>query len=87
MRKPKSRIDVAIGDELKVLRQRNKLTLAEVAERMDCSRQLIMFYEKGIVSISVPQLIRICDIYNSSYIVVLEKVKSLVYTEQEDGSL
>ena len=87
MRKPKSRIDVAIGDELKVLRQRNKLTLAEVAERMGCSRQLIMFYEKGIVSISVPQLIRICDIYNSSYIVVLEKVKSLVYTEQEDGSL
>lgn len=87
MRKPKSKIDVAIGDELKVLRQRNKLTLAEVAERMGCSRQLIMFYEKGVVSISVPQLIRICDIYNSSYIVVLEKVKNLVYLEQEDGSL
>lgn len=87
MRKPKSNIDIAIGEELKALRSRNKLTLNQVAERMGCSRQLIMFYEKGIVSISVPQLIRICDIYNSSYIVVLEKVKSLVYTESEDGSL
>ena len=87
MRKPKSRIDVAIGEELKSLRLKNKLTLAVVAERMGCSRQLIMFYEKGIVSISVPQLIKICDIYNSSYIVVLEKVKALVYTEQDHGSL
>lgn len=81
MRKPKSELDIAIGNELRELRLKNHLTLKQVAERMNCTHQLIMFYERGIVSISVPQLVKICDIYNSSYIVVLEKVKSLIYKE------
>lgn len=72
-------IDVAIGRELHDIRKQRRMTLQEVADRLHCTRALISMYEKGKTSISVPQLVKMCDIYQVEYTEVLEKVRSFIY--------
>lgn len=74
-------IDVAIGRELHDIRKQRGFTLQEVADRLRCTRALLSMYEKGKTSISVPQLVRLCDIYQIQYTDVLERVRAFIYAK------
>lgn len=79
MKKTIDKIDLAIGEELRDLRKQRGMTLLDVAERIGCTKSLISHYEHGKASISVPQLIKLCEIYQVPYVDVLEKVKRYIY--------
>lgn len=79
MKKTLDKIDVAIGKELKAIRLDKNMTMEEVSYRLNCSKGLISMYESGKASISVPQLVKLCDIYNIQYGNLLDKVKKYVY--------
>lgn len=79
MKKTLDKIDVAIGKELKAVRLDKNMTMEEVSYRLNCSKGLISMYESGKASISVPQLVKLCDIYNIQYGDLLDKVKKYVY--------
>ena len=74
-------IDIAIGEELKALREARKLSLQSVAERVGITRQSVHAYEQGRASISVQNLIKICDIYGVKYFELLERVARYAYKE------
>lgn len=74
-------IDVAIGEELKAMREARNLSLQYVAERVGITRQSVHAYEQGRSSISVQNLIKICDIYGVQYFELLERVASYAYRE------
>ena len=74
-------IDVSIGEELKALREARKMSLQSVAERVGITRQSVHAYEQGRASISVQNLIKICDIYGVKYFELLERVARYAYKE------
>ena len=73
-------IDVEIGRELRDIRKQRGMTLLEVANRLRCHKSLISHYELGKTSISVQQLIRLCEIYDVEYTDVLERVRKIIYS-------
>lgn len=79
MKKQLDKVDVALGNELKAIRCDKGMTMEEVSYRLNCSKSLISMYESGKASISIPQLIRLCDVYGVQYGNVLDKVRKLVY--------
>lgn len=79
MKKQLDKIDVALGEELKKIRTDKNMTMEEVSYRLTCSKSLISMYESGKASISIPQLVKLCDVYGVRYGDVLDKVKKYVY--------
>ena len=74
-------IDIAIGEELKALRTQRGLSLQYIADRVGITRQSVHAYEQGRASISVQNLIKICDLYGVKYYELLEKVAKYAYKE------
>ena len=85
MRKNEQRlpIDIAIGDELKSLRLARGMSLQYIADRVGITRQSVHAYEQGRASISVQNLIKICDLYGVKYYDLLEKVARYAYRGTE----
>ena len=82
MKKEYDKIDVAIGNELKRIRKEKRMTMQYVADRIGCTKGLISFYESGHTAVSIPQLIKMCDVYNVTYGDVLNAVKRIVYSKK-----
>ena len=82
MKKEYDKIDVAIGHELKKIRNEKRMTMQYVADRIGCTKGLISFYESGHTAVSIPQLIKMCDVYNVTYADVLNAVKKIVYSKK-----
>lgn len=72
-------VDAAIGRELRDIRKQRRITQQELAERLGCTKSLVSFYESGKASISVPQFVKICDIYQVDYSELLKKVRVFIY--------
>lgn len=84
MKKQLDKIDIVLGNELKDLRTNKGMTMEEVSYRLNCSKALISMYENGKASISIPQLIKLCDVYNVQYGDLLDKVKKYVYAPKDN---
>ena len=82
MRKEYDKVDVSLGNELRNIRKQKRMTLQYVADRIGCTKGLISFYESGHTAVSIPQLIKLCDVYNVSYADVLNAVRKIVYSKK-----
>lgn len=65
--------DYKLGQELKRLRIKRGLTLAEMSERVDKSLSSVHDYEQGHVSLSLKQIAKCCDALNVDYLNFLQE--------------
>lgn len=56
----KKEVNIQIGEQIRIARERAKLTQEQFAERIEVSPQYISDLERGIVGISIPTLKRAC---------------------------
>ena len=89
-------INEAIGSRLKKFREQRGYSLQDVGERLGVNRQTYYNFERGIRTISLDLLKRICLIYDVDYLELLEEVRqeyiayvqhneNVVIQELEDG--
>lgn len=68
-------INIRIGQNLRELREAHGYTLSEVADVVGKSRKTIHAYEKGLIDISVSNLMAILNIYNLDVGRFLDNIK------------
>jgi transcriptional regulator with XRE-family HTH domain len=56
----KKEINIQIGEQIRIARDRAALTQEQLAERIDVSTQYVSDLERGVVGVSIPTLKRIC---------------------------
>lgn len=56
----KKEINIQIGEHIKAVRERAKITQENLAERIDVSPQYVSDLERGVVGVSVATLKRLC---------------------------
>lgn len=62
----KKQINIEIGEQVKLARERVKLTQEQFAERIEVSPQYVSDLERGVVGVSIPTLKRICIVLGVS---------------------
>lgn len=68
---PKKEINIQIGQEIKIAREKAKMTQEEFAEAVDVSPQYVSNLERGIVGVSLSTLKRICIVLGISSDLIL----------------
>ncbi len=56
----KKEVNIQIGEQIKIAREKAKLTQEAFAERVDVSPQYVSDLERGVVGVSISTLKRIC---------------------------
>lgn len=87
--------NIQIGEQVKLARERSKMTQERLAERIEVSPQYVSDLERGVVGVSVATLKRICDVLRVSadqllfgaasgnaFLPILEKCSLLSDTQQ-----
>lgn len=82
-------INRAIGEKLKVYREKYDYSLQDVGERLGISRQTYYNFECGTRTISLDLLKRICMIYDADYLELLEEVHQeyIVYLQNNKDAI
>lgn len=62
----KKEINIQIGEQIKIARERSKLTQEQFAERIEVSPQYVSDLERGVVGVSIATLKRICTVLGVS---------------------
>jgi len=62
----KKALNVAIGNRIRISREKSGLTQEELAERLDLSTQFISTIERGVAGASLETIINLCDVLNVS---------------------
>lgn len=62
----KKEINVQIGEQIKLAREKAGLTQEQFAERVDVSPQYVSDLERGVVGVSIATLKRICTVLGIS---------------------
>ena len=56
----KKEINVQIGTQIRIARERSNMTQEELSERLTCSPQSISDMERGVVGVSITMLKNLC---------------------------
>lgn len=62
----KKEINIHIGEQIRVARERARLTQEQFAEQIDVSPQYISDLERGVVGVSIPTLKRACVVLGTT---------------------
>lgn len=62
----KKSLNIAIGNRIRISREKSGLTQEELAERLDLSTQFISTIERGVAGASLETVINLCDVLNVS---------------------
>ena len=62
----KKKINIEIGEQVRIAREQKKLTQEILAEKIEVSPQYISDLERGVVGISLPTLKRLCIVLGIS---------------------
>lgn len=62
----KKALNVAIGNRIRISREKSGLTQDELAERLNLSTQFISTIERGVAGASLETIINLCDALNVS---------------------
>ncbi|MFR6380175.1 MAG: helix-turn-helix domain-containing protein [Evtepia sp.] len=57
----KKEINIQIGKQVKLAREKSRLTQEQLAEQLECTPQYLSDLERGVVGISVALLKRLCS--------------------------
>ena len=87
MMREKKEINIQIGKQVKLAREKSRLTQEQLAEQLECTPQYLSDLERGVVGISVALLKRLCVVLGvSSYdILFAEESKNTLETIEEKG--
>lgn len=72
----------AIGKELKIMRIRNDMTMAEVAEKMGFNIETLRRYESNSTGLSVEKLEKLLVFYNADISIFFKNVCANVHENQ-----
>lgn len=83
----KKEINIQIGKQVKLAREKSRLTQEQLAEQLECTPQYLSDLERGVVGISVALLKRLCVVLgvSSDDILFAEESKNTLETIQEKG--
>ena len=83
----KKEINVQIGKQVKLAREKSRLTQEQLAEQLECTPQYLSDLERGVVGISVALLKRLCVVLgvSSDDILFAEESKNALETIEEKG--
>ena len=56
----KKEINVQIGAQVRIAREKMKMTQEQLAEKLECSPQFVSDIERGVVGVSIPTLKNLC---------------------------
>lgn len=56
----KKELNVQIGTQIRLAREKMRITQEQLAEKLDCSPQFVSDVERGVVGISIPTLRNLC---------------------------
>ena len=56
----KKELNVQIGSQVRIARERMKMTQEQLAEKLECSPQFVSDIERGVVGVSIPTLKNLC---------------------------
>lgn len=62
----KKEVNIQVGEQIKLARERIKLTQEQFAERVDVSPQYVSDLERGVVGVSIATLKRVCTVLGVS---------------------
>ncbi len=62
----KKEINIQVGEQIKLARERTKITQEQFAERIDVSPQFVSDLERGVVGVSIATLKKICTVLGVS---------------------
>lgn len=77
----KDKMDVLIGEQLRNRRLELGYSMEEVGNYLKVSKVTILNYEKGISSMNISTIIKVCGFLRLDYIEVLENAKKEYYNE------
>ena len=83
----KKEINIQIGKQVKLAREKSRLTQEQLAEQLECTPQYLSDLERGVVGISVALLKRLCGVLgvSSDDILFAEESKNTLETIEEKG--
>ena len=83
----KKEINIQIGKQVKLAREKSRLTQEQLAEQLECTPQYLSDLERGVVGISVALLKRLCVVLgvSSDNILFAEESKNTLETIEEKG--
>lgn len=83
----KKEINIQIGKQVKLAREKSRLTQEQLAEQLECTPQYLSDLERGVVGISVALLKRLCVVLgiSSDDILFAEESKNTLETIEEKG--
>ena len=85
----KKEINIQIGKQVKLAREKSRLTQEQLAEQLECTPQYLSDLERGVVGISVALLKRLCVVLgvSSDDILFAEESKNTLETIEEKGTV
>lgn len=83
----KKEINIQIGKQVKLAREKSRLTQEQLAEQLECTPQYLSDLERGVVGISVALLKRLCVVLgvSSDDILFAEESKNTLETIEKKG--
>ena len=83
----KKEINIQIGKQVKLAREKSRLTQEQLAEQLECTPQYLSDLERGVDGISVALLKRLCVVLgvSSDDILFAEESKNTLETIEEKG--
>ena len=83
----KKEINIQIGKQVKLAREKSRLTQEQLAEQLECTPQYLSDLERGVVGISVALLKRLWVVLgvSSDDILFAEESKNTLETIEEKG--
>ena len=83
----KKEINIQIGKQVKLAREKSRLTQEQLAEQLECTPQYLSDLERGVVGISVALLKKLCVVLgvSSDDILFAEEPKNTLEAIEEKG--
>lgn len=76
-----STFNTEIGKQLRNKRKEKHLSAQVMADLLDCSKSTYTYYERGITSIAIDDLIKVCDYLGLNWVDVVYNARRI--TEKE----
>lgn len=71
----KQKVREIIGSEIRKIRKEKHITQAQLSEKTGIGRTAITKYELGLIELSMPQFINICDALGVDYAEFFDRIE------------
>lgn len=72
-------LDIAIGLQLKRKRLSKKMTMQQIADKANITKQAYYYYENGKRSMTISMLVNLCECLELDYATVIKNANNIVF--------